>query len=423
MIARSIICIAIFLVALLNSSIPTSSLQADDWPQILGPARDGIANGESLLPRWPAGGPEELWTRPVGEGFAGVAVKGNSVILFHRKGNEEIVDALTADTGKAQWTSSSTCSYRGGISSDTGPRCVPLVTDNRVVVYGVEGMLRCLNFADGKEIWERDTWTDFGAPEGYFGAGSTPVVVGDKVIVNVGGRTNAAVVAFSLETGKTLWQNFDDTASYSSPVAASIDGTEHVFVVTRLNVVSLNPADGSLRFQFPFGMRGPTVNGATPVVVKDHLFVSSSYRVGSVWAKISDASSLNVASGEDLLATQYATPIKYKDVLFAVDGRQDSGTATIKCIDPIAQKVLWKRGDFDYGTMLRVNDDLLFLSCGGELIRLSADLQKYQEIHRSTVLADTPQGYRLPAISNGRLFVRDNDVLKCLRVGKTVVAK
>lgn len=400
--------------------IPGSgAVRAGDWPQILGPNRDSVAVGEELLETWPDSGPEEAWTAAVGEGFAGVAVRDNRLVLFHRQNDREIVEARSALNGRKIWSAEFPVRYQSGLSSDNGPRCVPLVTESLVFVYGVTGNLRCLDRTTGREIWSRDTWTDFSAPEGYFGAGSTPALVDDRLIVNVGGRSSAAVVAFSIRDGSTLWQNIDDTASYSSPVIVDVSGTRHAIVVTRLNTVSLDPSDGSVRFRFPFGARGPTVNGATPVVMGDHLFVSSSYRVGSVWAKISDSAAAITDSGESLLATQYATPVRNKGLLFAVDGRQDIGPASLKCIDPAAQKILWTEPGFDYGTLLRVNEELLFLTFGGELIRFSADSSAFRPSHRSTILNATPRGYRLPALSNGRLFVRDDSQLKCLVVGKT----
>lgn len=397
----------------------THSAAAGDWPQILGPGRDGIAVGETLLDAWPASGPEEIWTSTVGQGFAGVAVRNNVVFLFHRVADEEIVSARDAATGKELWSSGFPCRYQSGISSDSGPRCVPVVTDDRVFVFGVEGQLRCLDAATGKEIWRRDTREDFGAPEGYFGAGSTPVLFADRLIVNVGGRENSSVVAFSSADGSTLWKSFSDAASYSSPVVVDVNGATHAIVVTRLNVVSLNPDDGAVRFSFPFGARGPTVNAATPIVSGDQLFVTASYRVGSVRARISESSAETTSSGETLLATQYATPIAFGNLLFAVDGRQDAGTGTLKCIDPQAGRVLWSGPDVDYGSLIRVNEELLLLTCGGELIRFAADGKAFREVHRSQVLNPTPEGYRLPAISNGRLFVRDGRRLRCLQAGKS----
>ncbi|MCP4787940.1 MAG: PQQ-binding-like beta-propeller repeat protein [Fuerstiella sp.] len=392
-----------------------------DWPQILGPNRDGIATGEQLLSSWPASGPRETWKTDVGQGFAGVAVRNNLLVLFHRLGYQEIVEARNAITGAEIWRSEFACRYQSGMSSDAGPRCVPTISQKHVFVYGVNGVLRCLDLRSGDELWHVDTWQQFSAPEGYFGAGSSPVLIQDRLIVNVGGRDNAAVVAFSVNDGSTIWQSFNDTASYSSPIVAKLDGQQHVIVVTRMNTLSFDPADGRVRFQFPFGMRGPTVNGATPVVVDNHLFVSASYRVGSVWAKIEKDGSQPVPSGEDLLATQYATPVRHNGLLFAVDGRQDIGSATLKCIDPASQRVLWQEGGFDYGSLIRVNDEMLFLTFGGDLMRFKASATQFQQGQVSNVLDNTPRGYRLPALSNGRLFLRDDKTLKCLLVGESDV--
>lgn len=394
-----------------------NAVSAGDWPQILGPNRTGVADGEILLRTWPAAGPRQNWSKKVGSGFAGVAVVDDRAIVFHRVGSEEIVEVVSAKTGKPLWESASPCDYRSGISSDSGPRCVPLVHNSRVVTFGAGGELRCLELATGKEIWKRNVQADFGAPEGYFGSGSSPVVYQNLVIVNVGSRQSAAVVAFDLTSGKTIWQSFDDTASYSSPLVTNVNGDDVAIVVSRFHALMLEAKSGKLLSEMPFGMRGPTVNGASPVMFGDRLFLTSSYRIGSVMAKVGDGFSDLQKSGEELLASQYATPIVDGNVMFAVDGRQDSGDATLKCFDPVKEEILWQKTGFDYGTLVRADRQYLFLTCGGELIRFADNTIAYQEISRDQILNPTPQGYRLPAISNGRLFVRDDETLKCLQVG------
>ncbi|MFM7867228.1 MAG: PQQ-binding-like beta-propeller repeat protein, partial [Planctomycetaceae bacterium] len=147
----------------------------------------------------------------------------------------------------------------------------------RVYVLGVEGRLRCLGLEDGRELWQRDTERDFRPLEGYFGVGSTPVLSGNRLIVNVGGRENASIVAFDAETGSTLWQVFTDAASYSAPVILRSGDRELVITVTRLHLTGVDTATGKLVFSQPFGARGPTVNGATPVLLGNRIFVSSSY--------------------------------------------------------------------------------------------------------------------------------------------------
>lgn len=397
---------------------------AGDWPQILGPQRTGVAaSDETLLKEWKAGGPEVLWETPVGPGFAGAAVAGNRTIMFDREAGRERVRCLDAASGKVLWENGTKTSYQGGVSEDKGPRCVPLISGDFVITLGVEGLLRCLKLEDGTEVWKRDTTADFRPLEGYFGVGSTPVVYKNIVIVNVGGK-DASIVAFDLSTGDTVWKAFTDNASYSSPIVARFGKKDVAVVVTRLHVVGLEPTTGKQVFSISFGARGPTVNGATPVVTKNRIFLSSSYNIGSLLLECDGETAKETWRDEEFLATQYATPVSSStndSVFFAVDGRQDAGrgTCSLKCLDLTSHKVLWEEAGFDYGTLVRVNKDVLFLTCTGELIRFEDNAGSFKERSRSTVLQPTDRGYRLPAISGGRLFIRDDETLKALAIGPT----
>ncbi len=158
-----------------------------DWPQILGPQRNGIAEGEQLQ-AWSDAGPAEVWSRKVGQGFAGLAVVGRRAVLFHRIGGELVAEGLDAATGKSHWKVTYETRYRGSISPDNGPRCVPLVHEGHVYLYGPSGELACVALDSGKKIWARQVNEEFGAPDGYFGAGSSPIVADGKLLLNVGGR-------------------------------------------------------------------------------------------------------------------------------------------------------------------------------------------------------------------------------------------
>jgi outer membrane protein assembly factor BamB len=401
---------------------PLKHSAGSDWPQLLGPGRDGVAVEETLHAKWDSDGPKVLWKAPVGNGFSGIAVSGDRAIAFVREGDEEIVRCFDVATGDVHWESPTPCAYQGGVSEDKGPRCVPLISEGKVFTFGVQGRLRCLSLADGSEHWQRDTTKDFRPLEGYFGVGSTPVLFKDRLIVNVGGRENASIVAFNINTGATEWSTFQDAASYSSPIVTSIRNSDLAIVVTRMHAVGLDPSTGEKKFAIPFGARGPTVNGATPVVLEDQIFFSASYNIGSLLIDASKTSAEEVWRNEEILATQYATPVpmaKDSSIVFAMDGRQDAGraSASLKCIDIGQQKVLWEESGFDYGSLIRVNTELLVLTCGGELIRVAASPKGYHEISRATVLNRMDSGYRLPALSNGRLFIRDDSTLKCLEVG------
>jgi outer membrane protein assembly factor BamB len=400
-----------------GSMLFASHVRAGDWPQILGPHRDGRAEGESLADSWPAGGPKVLWERPVGRGYAGVAVVGERGVLFHRVENEELVEAFDVKTGKSAWKVAVPTSYVSGISPDDGPRCVPVIQGERVIVFGAQGHLACLRLSDGAKQWSHDTRAEFGTSEGYFGAGSSPLAEGNKVIVDVGGAKNGAgVVAFSLETGKLVWKQTSEAASYSSPIAVTVHGVRHVIVETRLTTVSLNPETGAVRFEIPFGMRGPTVNGANPTVVGDRLFLTASYGIGALLAKIGEASVEKLWDSNDLISSQYATCIADGGVLYGIHGRDDQGQASLRCIDPEKQKVLWEKEDFGYATLLFADGKLLAQKTDGNFVLLKASPAQYTELATAPVF--NTKTFALPALAAGRLYVRDDHTLKCLDVGR-----
>jgi outer membrane protein assembly factor BamB len=405
---------SLWLLGCLLTALFVPKTQAGDWPQILGPHRDGKADGEQLQ-AWAKDGPALLWSREVGDGFSGVAVAGERAILFHRPGTELVAEALDVKTGKPLWQAKFSTRFRGSISPDNGPRCVPLIHENRVYLVGPGGELAAVSLNSGETIWTRNLQQDFKAQEGYFGFGSTPVVEGDKLLMNVGGR-DAGIVAFALADGKTLWTASNDDASYSSPTLATLNGQRQAVFVTRLSVASVDPRDGKVLFEFPFGQRGPTVNAATPLVLGDHLFVSSSYGVGARWVKL-DASGPSVEwDSDEIMSSQYTTCIEKGGVMYGIDGRQDIGVARLRAFDPQTQKVYWTEENFGTGNLILAGDKILVLKTDGQLVLFSPTPKGYQPQAVTQLFDTTVQA--LPALAAGRLFARDTRTLKCLQVGK-----
>ena len=388
---------------LLLSLLAAHPSAASDWPQILGPNRNGVAPHERLAEKWPASGPTVLWNRKVGQGLAGVAIARGRLILFHRVGNEEVAEALEPDTGKQLWAAHFSTEYASSISSDSGPRCVPVIHQDHVFLLGAEGRLSCVSFADGDVQWSRDVRQEYNAPEGYFGVGSTPIVEGDKLLVNVGGRDNAGIVAFSLRTGQTMWKATQEAASYSSPVATTIDGVRHVIFATRLNVLSIDPAGGQLRFRFPFGQRGPTVNAANPVVIDRHLFLSASYGVGAALLRVREGSADVVwRDRQDLMSSHYMTSVYHDGVLYGVDGRADLGTCRLRAFDPLSGTIHWTEEDFGMATIVVADDKLVIMKCDGELLLARPTVAGYRPLARARLFNNTVRA--LPAIADGKLY-------------------
>jgi outer membrane protein assembly factor BamB len=396
-------------------ALTPSLAAAGDWPQILGPHRNGVADNEPIRRDWANAAPQTLWEREVGEGYAGVAVTGGRVILFHRVADDEVVEALDAATGDVQWTAKWPARYRGGIDPDMGPRCVPLIHGNSVFLHGVAGRLVCVNLADGHERWARDTREDFRFNEGFFGAGSSPIVIGDKVLLNVGGRNGGGIVAFSLDTGQTVWQATDDGASYSSPVAATLGGEQVALFVTRLRFLGIDPDGGRVLFHVPFGRPGSTVNGANPLVVDDtHVLLTASYGVGGQLVDISGDEAAVVWDKSDVISSQYPTPVVYRGAVYGMDGREDIGVPNLRCIDPLSGKIHWSKDAFGMATPILAGDTLLFMKTDGELVLAEPTQEAYRELARVRIFNRTTRA--LPALSQGRLYVRDTETLKCVEL-------
>ncbi|QDU43556.1 outer membrane biogenesis protein BamB [Symmachiella dynata] len=389
---------------------------AGDWPQILGPTRNGIAQDEKLADSWPANGPQVVWKQKIGSGLAGPVVADGRVVLFQRIGDNDVVQAYDAQTGKPGWKNQFPTTFRPSINPDDGPRSIPLIHKDRVYLFGAAGDLRCVSFADGQEIWVRHTHKEFGAREGYFGAGSSPIVVDGKLLLNVGGFRGPAVVAFSLDKGKTLWEAVKDTASYSSPVVATLNGKQQVIFITRMNLVSLDPADGSVQFEIPFGRRGPTVNGANPLVIGNRVFATSHYGVGGLMVEVGDAAPKTIWENDEALSSHYPTPIYYDGNLYGIHGQERASPLHLRCVDAKTGGVLWSEDNFGIGTFIMADGKLLITKLDGEIVLVQPSPKKYTELSRAQIGQSTARA--LPALADGKLYLRDEQFLYCVDVGR-----
>ncbi len=290
------------------------------------------------------------------------------------------------------------------MNPDNGPRCVPVVQQDRVFVFGAAGNVHCVGLSDGRKVWSRDAHADYKAQEGYFGAGATPIVAADKLLINVGGR-NAGIVAFDIKTGKTAWQATDERASYSSPTTATVDGRTHVVFITRLRCLAVDPTNGKILFEFPFGKTGATVNAATPLVFGESLFLSASYGVGARLMRLGK-SPQEIWSNDETMSSQYSTCVHHDGDLYGFHGREDHVNGELRCVEAKTGKVRWQVAGFGVGHLILVGDRLLILTTDGQLVLAVANRDKYTELSRAPVSTAVTRG--LPAISNGQFFFRDN---------------
>ena len=393
----------------------TTLVRAGDWPQILGPTRSGLAVDEALVDALPKALPV-VWELPAGQGFAGPAIVGGRVYLVHRVDEVERVECRDGATGKSLWLKDFPATYRGTISDDSGPRCVPLVTDTTVFVYGAAGALRALDRATGKSRWSRDLGKEFQAPEGYFGMGSTPLLIAGKLLINVGGKGGAGIVAFDPETGKTLWKATDEAASYSAPIAGRIGDRDLALFITRLKFVAVDPDTGAVLYETPFGQRGPTVNGANPVLMGDRLFLTASYGIGAKLLKFTPGKLEPVWDDPELMAAQYTTPVAVNGALFGIDGREDIGVARLVCLNPDEPKLLWAEEGFGMATVIAADGKLLILKTDGTFVLAKANAKRFESLGEATLFTSTTRA--LPALSNGLFVARDVKTWRAFRLSR-----
>ena len=391
-------------------------LSAADWPQFLGPARNNIAaDDEKALPEsLPSAGPSVKWEKKLGTGFAGPAVVGGKVIVFHREQNEAVVEALDTDKGGTLWKFSYTTTYRDSFGFDNGPRATPTVSGGKVFVHGAEGLVHALDLETGKLLWKVDTVKDFGSPQGYFGRACAPLVVGDEVIVTPGGGTGKAVVALDVKDGSVKWTAGDDEASYSSPVLAS----DNVLVCwLRNRLTSFNLKNGTVLASEGFRpAEEASVSSAVPIKTDHGWFVTACYGVGSsLWDIGADGKLTKTWHEEDRVDAHYATPVYFKGHVYGFDGRQETGQ-TLSCMNTETHQIAWRSPRFKGGTVMLVKDKLLVVSEDGELSIVNADPAKFESPVQAQILRSGHRSY--PAYSNGVLYARDGQKLVAVPLAK-----
>ena len=348
--------------------------------------------------------------RPSAQGFSGPVVVQGRVILFHRIGNEEIVDAIDARTGAAQWRYAYPTTYRDDFGFDEGPRAVPVVADGIVYTFGAEGQLHAIDLAKGTRLWSDDTMQRFDVPKGFFGAAGSPLVEDGRVLANVGGP-KAGIVAFDAKTGKVLWTATDAGASYSSPVGATIAGRRHAIFLTRAGLVGLDPATG------PGAVSAAVARADGRVGQRRHAprRRRSDFRVGASTGPAPGAAPRGfdahaLWTSDEALSNHYATSVHRDGFLYGFHGRQEFGQS-FRAVELRTGKVRWSQDRFRAGTVTLAGDRLVILRETGELILAAASPDGFKPLARAQILPGTVRAY--PALSDGFLFARNDNTLIC----------
>lgn len=368
---------------------------AGDWPRFLGHHYDGRSSLEGEAIDWTSR-PEFHWSLDVGEGYGMGTVVGDRYYQFdgtldrRARAREERLRCVDLRTGETLWTQTQPLFYRDLYGYEAGPRSSPTVAGDRIFTFGVAGRLTCRDRSDGSELWSVDTQEKYGVVQNFFGVACSPLVLGDAVIVMVGGSPpedaeiapgrldrvspdGSAVVAFDRHSGQELWKTGDDLASYSSPRPVQVDGKTLVLVFARSGLMAIDPADGTVCWTF--GHRADkveSVNAMMPVVDGNRVFISECYGVGSALLRISSHDCEVVwrdSPGDrraQAMRCHWSTPALVDGYLYGCSGR-NAPDSDFRCVDFDTGEVMWVAPWRERSSVTQVGDLLVVMRERGSL--------------------------------------------------------
>ena len=418
-----------------------------DWPQFLGPSGNSQSPERGIRTAWPAAGPRIVWQRKLGEGYGMPAISKGRLFQFDRVDDSARLVCLQSETGRQLWEFTYPTDYEDLYGYSNGPRCCPVVDNDRVYIYGAEGMLHCLHVVDGRRLWNVDTKATFGVIQNFFGVGSAPVIEGDLLIVQVGGSPTEAqkllpgqldqatgngsgVVAFDKYTGKVIYKISNQLASYASPLLATIGERRWCFLFARGGLLGFEPGSGKIDFEYPWRAKKlESVNASNPVVVGNQVFISETYGPGSSLLAVRPGGYETVwrddpKRREKAMQTHWNTPIHRDGFLYGSSGRHSSN-AELRCIEWRTGKVRWSQPGLGRCSLLLVDDHFVCLGEFGTLRLIRANPNKYEQNAETVLSAEDPgpaqrvlryPAWAAPLLAHGLLYVRGKDRLVCLEL-------
>ncbi len=406
------ILIAVFLFA------TTAALaQSSDWAQWGGPHRNFTSETKGLATSWPATGPRRLWQRELGEGYSAIAVERGMLFTMYRKGDNEVVIALDAATGKTVWEYGYAAPFspQYDMSNGPGPHATPLVTDTQVFSSGATGKLNCLEKKSGKLLWSHDLLSEFHGTLRVNGYSCSPIAYKDKIVMMVGGPSSS-LVGFNRKDGSVVWKKHDFKNSTSSPIIITVDGQDQLVAFMYGEIVAVDPNNGDLLWSHAhpvdFGL-----NTSTPVWGSDNLlFMSSAYGGGSRVLRLSraaDKTNVEEVWASPLMRVHFSNAIRVGDVVYGSSG--DFGPAPFTAVDVKTGKVLWRHRSFPRASFLFADGRFIILDEDGHLILATATPEGLTVSAKVELL--NRQSWTIPSLSGTRLYLRDRKNIMALELG------
>lgn len=405
---------------------------SQDWPDWRGINRDGTWSEKGIIEKFPSSVMNPEWSVPVGSGYTGPTVANGKVYLadlLKEPVQTEGILCFDEHTGKKIWEYRYKCEYQN-VGYQAGPRASVVFNDGYVYSLGTMGHLFCFEAETGRVVWQKDLNKEYEIRMPTWGISATPLIVDEKIILQISGSNNASVIALDKKTGKEIWRNLEDMAGYSAPVLISKNGNRVIVVWTAESLSGLNPGNGRVYWRFPWET-GAGMSIATPVLYNDHIFVSCFYS-GSLLIKLgSDYTTAEKAwqrCGEserktDALHCVMNTPVILDNYIFGVDSYGE-----LRCLEMATGNRVWenqsavKKNRWANIHFVQNGNKTWMFNEHGELLIGELSPAGFKEISRTKIIEPTneqlPRGvtWSHPAYANRHIFIRSDKELLCVKL-------
>jgi outer membrane protein assembly factor BamB len=393
-------------------AVPVSNQAPTDWPQWRGANRDGKSSETGLLTEWPAGGPPLVWKAGgAGTGYSSMSVAAGRLYTVGARGGTEYIHAFDVATGKKLWEVANGKEYSN--DRGNGPRGTPTIDGGRLYVLGASGDLTVLDAAKGTRVWSVNVLREFGGSNPRWGLSESPLVTGDRVLVNAGGP-NASIVAFNKSDGKVIWKSQSDGAGYSSAVTQRVGNTDQAVFFTDRRAVGVDIRDGRLLWEYP-RVANRVANIATPVVKDNFVFLSSDYGTGSALLKL-DPTGGGVSATEVYFTQEMRN--HHSSSILVGDHLYGFSSAILTALRFADGATAWKDRSVGKGSIAFADGHLYLFSEGGVVGLAEATPAGYREKGRFSIQQAGLPTWAHPIIAGGRLYIRDQDTVYAYRVKK-----
>ena len=386
-----------------SATLSDTGTSAMDYPQFLGQHRNGVVTGIQLNLDWDTHPPKLVWRQPIGAGWSGFAVVGDSAITQEQEAEWEKVVCYGLSTGELKWSHQDQARYDAP-PAGLGPRATPTISGNRVYTVGSTGILNCLDFETGEQLWTTNIFQENEAKLPPWGVSISPLVFGDLVIVSAGGA-----VAYHGETGEIVWTGHRTQSGYSSPLRTTLAGTEQIILFNQGLITAHVPLTGELLWKQPW-VEAYAECVAQPVPMSDDtLLVSTGYGAGAKLYQLSrnsiDEFNVSILWETLNLKAKFTNIIHYNGYLYGLDD------GIFACINPADGTRQWKRGRYGHGQTLLISDVLLILTESGEVVLVAPYPESHIEHARFAVLKG--KTWNTPALAGPYLLVRNDREAAC----------